>query len=237
MNKRMIAIILAIVAGMYILTLSSNEILSILLAIPGLIIAIAVHEFAHAKTADLLGDKTPRNQGRVTLNPFKHVSLMGLVALFTVRIGWGKPVMINPNNFTKIKNKKIGEALVAIAGPITNLLFAFITTFIYGLLIKYNVSFGTGNISEIIQGMIIITISINLGLAIFNLLPIPPLDGFSVLALILPKGIKQEIERNPLIITGIFLVLIWSGILAKITIPVLTFLMEKMLHIVALILG
>lgn len=237
MNRTYIVILIAILGASIVFTRPLDQLLPLLLAIPGLILAITFHEFAHAKTAELLGDHTPRSQGRISLNPVKHVSLLGLVALFTVRVGWGKPVMVNPNNFTKIKNKKIGEALVAVAGPITNLLIAFFITLGYALLLKNNVSFGEANTAVIIHGIITIMISVNLGLAVFNLLPIPPLDGFSIFALVLPKGMKEEIENNQLIISAILLVLIWTGILFSITMPILQFIMDNMLKLVYLIVG
>ncbi len=237
MNKRTMTIIIAALGALFLITMPADEILVILLSLPALIFAITFHEFSHAKTAELLGDPTPRKQGRISLNPVKHVSLMGLVSLFFLRIGWGKPVMINPNQFTKIKNKKIGEAIVAIAGPLMNIFLAFIIVIIYSLLIKYNVSLGTGNFEVIIHSIIWAMISINLGLAIFNLLPIPPLDGFSILSLILPKKITIWLENNQIVISIIFLALIWTGFLSRITIPFLTYLIDLMLRLVNLIIG
>ena len=237
MNKRTMTIIIAALGALFLITMPADEILVILLSLPALIFAITFHEFSHAKTAELLGDPTPRKQGRISLNPVKHVSLMGLVSLFFLRIGWGKPVMINPNQFIKIKNKKIGEAIVAIAGPLMNIFLAFIIVIIYSLLIKYNVSLGTGNFEVIIHSIIWAMISINLGLAIFNLLPIPPLDGFSILSLILPKKITIWLENNQIVISIIFLALIWTGFLSRITIPFLTYLIDLMLRLVNLIIG
>lgn len=160
---------------------------------------------------------------------------MGLVSLFFLRIGWGKPVLINPNKFNKIKNKRLGEALVALAGPLVNIFVSFILILIYAIILKYNVRFGSGNTELIIHSMIWAAISINLGLAIFNLLPIPPLDGFSIFSLILPNKIKLWLETNQFIISIIFLTLIWSGILSRITIPFLDLIMEGMLKLVGLI--
>ncbi len=237
MNKRTMTVIIAALGALFLITMPSDEILVILLSLPALIFAITFHEFSHAKTAELLGDPTPRKQGRISLNPVKHVSLMGLVSLFFLRIGWGKPVMINPNQFTKIKNKKIGEAIVAIAGPLMNIFLAFIIVIIYSLLIKYNVSLGSGNIETIIHSIIWAMISINLGLAVFNLLPIPPLDGFSILSLLLPKKITIWLENNQIVISIIFLALIWTGFLSRITIPFLTYLIDLMLRLVNLIIG
>lgn len=237
MNKRTITILIAVLGAAFLFTMSPDEILVILLSLPALILAITFHEFAHAKTAELLGDTTPRKQGRISLNPVKHVSLMGLVSLFFLRIGWGKPVIIDPNKFTKIKNKKLGEALVALAGPLTNIVLAFFITIIYGLLLRFNVNLGTENFEIIFHNMMMAMISINLGLAVFNLLPIPPLDGFSIFSLILPRKFSFWVERNQILISIIFLALIWTGFLAKITIPFLSYLINGMLNLVAYIIG
>lgn len=237
MDKRTIAIIIAILGALFIFTMKADEILTIVLTLPALILAITFHEFAHAKTAELLGDPTPRRQGRITLNPLKHVSLMGLVSLFFLRIGWGNPVMINPNNFTKIKNKKLGEAIVALAGPLMNIILAFIIILVYGIFLKYNITIGVGNFAIIIQNIILAMISVNLGLAVFNLLPFPPLDGFSIFALVLPKKVTYWIESNQNIISIIFLILIWTGLLSRITLPFLTYLTNAILRFVAVLIG
>lgn len=189
------------------------------------------------KPLSFYGDPTPRNQGRITLNPIKHVSPMGLISLFFLRIGWGRPVIVNSSKFTKIKNKKLGEALVSLAGPLTNIIIAFILIFIYTLLLKYEVSFGPTNIAEIIHTMIFAAISINLGLAIFNLLPLPPLDGFSILSLFLPLKVRTWITNNQTIIYIVFVVLIWSGVIAKIVLPFLSYIMDGMMKAAFLIIG
>ncbi len=237
MNKKQITILIAILASLFIFTMPSDEILLIVLSLPALILAITFHEFAHAKMAEILGDPTPRRQGRISLNPTKHVSMMGLVSLFFLRIGWGKPVLVNPKNFTKVKNKKIGEALVALAGPLMNIVLAFLITLIYGILIKYQISLGGGNLELIVHSIIWAMISINLGLAVFNLLPIPPLDGFSIFALILPSRVKSWMENNQMVISLIFLALIWTGFLAKITLPFLDYIIKGVLTLVGIILA
>lgn len=237
MNKKTIAIIIAIIGGLFLFTLPPDEILVIILSLPALILAITFHEFAHAKTAELLGDPTPRTQGRITLNPIKHVSLMGLVSLFFLRIGWGKPVIINPSKFSKIKNKRLGEALVALAGPLMNILLSFILILIYSIILKYEVRLGSGNVELIIHSMIWAAISINLGLAVFNLLPIPPLDGFSIFSMLLPSKFKIWIESNQFAVSIIFVILIWTGVLARVTIPFLEYIMNAMLKLVSLIIG
>ena len=100
-----------------IMSMSRGDWISILLTLPAVIIAITIHEFSHAKAADMLGDKTPRAQGRLTLNPLKHLDPFGFVLLVFAHVGWGKSVEINPNNFTSNKSRSTCEMLVSIAGP------------------------------------------------------------------------------------------------------------------------
>ncbi|MBP6506718.1 MAG: site-2 protease family protein [Opitutaceae bacterium] len=138
------------------------------------VVSISIHEWAHAFMADKLGDDTPRSQGRVTLNPLVHMDLFGtvifpLVCIFAfpggILFGWGRPVMINPSNF---KNRKSGEVLTTMAGPLSNLVIALIAAVAGGLLAG-----GAPRTTEIFA----VLISLNVVLAVFNLLPVPPLDG------------------------------------------------------------
>jgi Zn-dependent protease len=135
-------------------------------------IAFSVHEFFHAWVADRLGDPTPRLSGRVTLNPLRHIDPLGLLALIILRVGWGKPVPINPNNFA---NPKRDELLVALAGPLSNIALAVLAI----PLIKLNPLF-----------INLVILSFNLG--IFNLIPIFPLDGFRVVGNLLPHKLYWQ---------------------------------------------
>jgi len=154
-----------------------------------LVLSIAVHEFGHAITADKLGDRTPRYQGRVTLNPLAHADPIGtfvmpLVIFFTgyPLIGWGKPVMVNPAAFTRKLRMKTAHLLVAAAGPAMNVLLALVITLIFGLLVKIGLlQLGT----DLSRGVTTV-ILLNWALAFFNLIPCPPLDGGTVLAGLLP---------------------------------------------------
>ncbi|MBQ0079331.1 MAG: site-2 protease family protein [Eubacterium sp.] len=149
-----------------------------LLMLPGIIIGLAFHEYAHAIVAFKLGDPTPKMQGRVTINPVAHIDWLGFAALLLCGFGWGQPVEINPWNF---KNRRRDELLVSVAGVAMNLLiaiiFAFIAKGIYMAAGPNILSVGMGNI---VWQMIINVIFINLVLMIFNLIPCPPLDGFSI---------------------------------------------------------
>lgn len=149
-----------------------------------LIFSIIVHELAHGFMADYLGDPTARLQGRLTLNPIKHIDPVGsiivpiITSLAGFTFGWAKPVEYNPYN---LKNKRKGEFLIALAGPSSNLLIAFI----FGMIIRFNISDISSPTSFI--GFCVIIVIINLVLAIFNLIPLPPLDGSKLLFAWLPQ--------------------------------------------------
>jgi Zn-dependent protease len=144
------------------------------------LLTITIHEYAHAKVADILGDPTPRLAGRLTLNPISHIDPIGFLMLIMVRFGWAKPVPINPYNF---RDPKQGSLLVSLAGPFSNIMAAWLIA-----IIVRNLPFAlTGLVAYVVS----YAIWINLALAVFNLLPIPPLDGSHVLEYFLPVDKMQ----------------------------------------------
>ncbi|MGL4485053.1 MAG: site-2 protease family protein, partial [Anaerovoracaceae bacterium] len=177
---------IGILALMLFTTVSSGKfsspmewLMSVVMMIPGVVIGLAFHEFAHAMVADKLGDPTPRSQGRVTINPAAHIDVMGVIALVFIGFGWGKPVMINPDNF---KNSRRDELLVSLAGVTMNLILAFIFTIILKVYINSTGAvLGADGFEGGVALIIFNIVSINLILMVFNLLPIPPLDGFNVI--------------------------------------------------------
>ena len=178
--------------------------------LPGLVIALVIHEYAHAKAADVMGDFTPRMTGRLTLNPMAHIDPIGLIMLLVVRFGWAKPVMINARNF---RNWRQGELLVALAGPVANLLEAFIS------LLAMAVLFKLGMFSEGVRLVLSMMVLFNINFAIFNMLPLPPLDGSKVLMVLLPGRLAYKLmslERYSFIIL-IFLMM--TPFLTMILIP------------------
>ena len=178
--------------------------------LPGLVIALVIHEYAHAKAADVMGDFTPRMTGRLTLNPMAHIDSIGLIMLLVVRFGWAKPVMINARNF---RNWRQGELLVALAGPMANLLVAFIS------LLAMAVLFKLGMFSEGVRLVLSMMVLFNINFAIFNMLPLPPLDGSKVLMVLLPGRLAYKLmslERYSFIIL-IFLMM--TPFLTMILIP------------------
>lgn len=149
--------------------------------IPAALIAIVLHEMAHGYVSYWLGDPTPKSSGRLSINPLKHIDPIGILCLIFFRVGWAKPVMINPRYY---KNEKWGVALVSLAGPLMNLLVAFVSIFFIVLISKFS-----GNIfmTKYISTFLLQLAIINIGLGVFNLIPIPPLDGSKIIGAILPE--------------------------------------------------
>jgi len=151
--------------------------------IPALI-CITFHELAHGFTAYKLGDRTAKNMGRLTLNPIKHIDVMGLLMMVIFQFGWAKPVPVNMHNF---KRPKWYMAITAIAGPLSNIILAFIVFFILGLAVTPLGGLNAQNAGSFFIEIIYRTAYLSIALAVFNMLPIPPLDGSKVLFSILPE--------------------------------------------------
>ena len=161
--------------------------------IPAAFLTIVLHEMAHGFVAYLLGDRTAKNAGRLTLNPIKHIDVLGLIAMIIFGFGWAKPVPVNPYYF---KKRKSGMALTAFAGPACNIILALIGLLIYKALLYMPMPLGA--MAEFVYAFsvfIVTFITLNVGLAIFNLIPIPPLDGSKILNTILPERIYFKIMQ------------------------------------------
>ena len=148
-----------------------------LLLLPGIVIGLSFHEFAHGFVSYKLGDPTPKIQGRVTLNPFAHIDLVGFLCLLFAGFGWGKPVQIDPRYY---KHRRRDELMVALAGVVMNFLLAVVAAFIIHFLLKSG-AFLESSAADIVLHILQNIILINLVLMIFNLIPVPPLDGFGVI--------------------------------------------------------
>lgn len=153
--------------------------------LPAVLVALALHEAAHAYTADTLGDPTPRRLGRVTLNPLVHLDPMGTVLLAVVHFGWGKPVPVDPRYFRQPRRDMM---LVALAGPLANI----VTATIFGLGLRLV----DHELSPLVYTAVDALVLISLLLAVFNLLPIPPLDGSKILVGLLPDHLAELYQRN-----------------------------------------
>lgn len=221
-DKRTLFIIIAVMlllGGARYLT-DTNALLGLLYLLPGVLIAITFHEFAHAKAADILGDDTPRMEGRLSLNPLAHLDPVGSIMLLFAGFGWGKPVRVNPRNYNRTMSMEKADAIVSIAGPATNFILSIIFTIIYFLLFKY-LGNKTGTSIEIIMRILEDVIIINVGLGVFNLIPLPPLDGSKVIKPLLSFNAKQWFESNERIFYFIFIVLWITGIAGSIISPVI----------------
>lgn len=186
-----------------------SQLKSILYAAPVILIAISFHEFAHGYVSYKMGDPTPKRDGRLTLNPFKHLDLAGTLCLLFFHMGWAKPVRINTACY---KNKKMGTILVSLAGPVMNFLLAFLSLIMFGLLTKYGSSYSYG--VYVGQMLAYYSAVINIGLGLFNLIPLPPLDGSNVLGEVIPK-VNQYFYQIRRYSGLILIVLLVSGALSR----------------------
>ena len=172
-----------------------SNLTDIIFSVVSVLIALSIHEFAHALAADLLGDHTAKNLGRLTVNPLRHLDFMGAICMLLFRFGWAKPVPINPRNF---KRPKLGFAVTAIAGPLANILLAFFSIPIYLLCVRILPSVPEGFLFSLVYNTALFFAtfsSLNIGLGVFNLLPIPPFDGSRILNVILPAKLYFKIMK------------------------------------------
>lgn len=193
----------------------------VLFRLPGLLLAIVVHEFSHGFAAYLLGDKTAKNSGRLSLNPIKHIDFIGFTFMLLFRFGWAKPVPINSHNF---RNRKMGIFIVSLAGPLSNFLTALLILYILSLNIISN---------NLILNMLLIGLWYNIMLGIFNLIPLPPLDGSKILASLLPKKVEDYFYKYEKYLYLILIVLLLSDSIDKIMTPVINFSLNLLLKIIS----
>lgn len=183
-----------------------NYISELLVSLVGIAIAISVHEFGHAYSAHLLGDDTAKYNGRMTLNPSKHLDPIGLLTLLIFHFGWAKPVPIDANNF---KNYKIGTVIVSLSGALGNLLAAIVCALIW----KYIDFYAIREIAAEAMWF-------NIWFGAFNLLPIPPLDGWGVISVLLPYKYNEFIYKYESVGYGILLIALFTGMYSIIVSPI-----------------
>lgn len=238
-DKRILYIIIAIFTVSTIVQYIQNpmELLALLLTLPGVIVAITFHEFAHAFVADKLGDDTPRRQGRLNLNPLSHIDPVGFFMLIFAHFGWGKPVEINPANFNRKRSMSAQEALVALAGPVMNLIIAIVLTIILFAITTFTPTFILSTTGMLIDLTLQMAISVNIGLGVFNLIPLPPLDGSKILMHFLPYNAKTWFENNVQIFYIVFIGLWVTNLISYIISPVINIVSTGIYSMVSALFG
>ena len=239
-DRRMIMIIIGILLLAAVMQYVANPgmLISLLISAPAVLVAITFHEFAHAFVAERLGDDNARREGRLSLNPFSHLDPIGTLMLLVAGFGWGKPVHVDPRNYTRKMSMEKCEAIVSAAGPIMNILLAFIFALIYCAVYKFgSMQFLESTVGRVIMLILGAIVTTNIGLGVFNLIPLPPLDGSKIIMPFLPFNAKQWFISNGNIFYIIFVVIWITGIAGMIISPVINWITSGILNLAGLIFG
>lgn len=197
----------------------NTTISNLIYTIPAVLIAIVLHEWAHGFISYKLGDPSPKAEGRLSLNPLKHLDPVGTLCLLFFRFGWAKPVQVNPNYY---KDKKMGMMWTALAGPIMNFIISFLTILIVIIILKLFPNFILTDLGYYVYNVLLVTSFLSISLGVFNLIPIPPLDGSKILFAILPEDMYfayMKYERYGMIL---LVILLYSGVFSMILSPLTT---------------
>lgn len=171
------------------------------------LVAIPFHEAGHALASWLLGDPTAKREGRISLNPFRHFDLLGTLCMIFAGVGWAKPVSTDPRNF---KRPKLGMALTALAGPVANLILAYLGMVLWKLLYYWA---PVNDVTIFAARFLQYLVAMDVGLAVFNLIPVPPMDGSRVLLAVLPERAYFGVMRYERVILFVVLAAVWGGLL------------------------
>lgn len=228
-DRRTIYIILGILVVTSLLTAPHN-LLATLFALPAVLVAITFHEYAHAWVADRLGDETPRMQGRLTLNPLAHLDPVGSILLVFAGFGWGKPVEIEPRNFNRDVSVQKGEALVSVAGPVMNFILAIVFALVLGAVYLFApATFLETTVGYAIWLLLQECVLINIGLGVFNLLPLPPLDGSKIFINLFPYSARRWLIEHEMWFYYGFLIIWITGIASLVIAPIISLLYDGLM--------
>lgn len=237
-DKRTLYLIIGILVITSLMSYGTAGIVSLILSIPAVLLALTVHEFGHAFAAYKLGDDTPVRQGRLSLNPLDHVDPLGIAMLLFAHIGWGKPVQVDPRNYNRNISVEKADAIVSFAGPLMNFITAIIFALIYCALYKFGgIGFLTSGIGSILILIIGNIVTLNIGLGVFNMIPLPPLDGSKIFLPILPRNAKFWFIQHEQMFYVIFLVIWITGISGILISPIISQLTEWILGFAMTIIG
>ena len=229
-DKKTLYIIIGILVVLSLASYGTAGIFDLILSVPAVLLAITVHEFGHAFAAYKLGDDTPLRQGRLSLNPFDHVDPLGLAMLLFAHIGWGKPVQIDPRNYNRNISVEKADAIVSFAGPLMNFITAIVFALIYCAIMKFaGAVFVMSKIGIIIISIIIYISTMNIGLGVFNLIPLPPLDGSKIFLPILPHNAKSWFIEHEQTFYFIFLIIWITGIAGRLISPIIGWMTNQIL--------
>ena len=229
-DKKTLYIIIGILVVLSLASYGTAGIFDLILSVPAVLLAITVHEFGHAFAAYKLGDDTLLRQGRLSLNPFDHVDPLGLAMLLFAHIGWGKPVQIDPRNYNRNISVEKADAIVSFAGPLMNFITAIVFALIYCAIMKFaGAVFVMSKIGIIIISIIIYIITMNIGLGVFNLIPLPPLDGSKIFLPILPHNAKSWFIEHEQTFYFIFLIIWITGIAGRLISPIIGWMTNQIL--------
>jgi len=237
-DKRTLYIIVGILVVTSLMSYGTDSIINLILSIPAVLLAITVHEFGHAFAAYKLGDDTPVRQGRLSLNPMDHVDPLGIAMLLFAHIGWGKPVQVDPRNYNRDISVEKADAIVSFAGPLMNFITAIIFALIYCAIFKFaGLAFWTSNIGNIIITIIGGVVTLNIGLGVFNMIPLPPLDGSKIFLPVLPRNAKYWFIQHEQMFYFVFLIIWITGIAGSLISPIISQITEWILGFAMTIFG